>query len=101
MNFIDERILDYSISKSNKPSEICEEIETKTKEGHPLARMLCGKLEGSLLGFLIRSHGVKRVLELGTFTGYSALAMAEQLPNDGELITIDKNKKINTFAREH
>jgi len=98
---IDERIYNYCIEKSSTPSELCGELETYTKENHPLARMLCGQLEASFLGFLIKSHKVKSVLELGTFTGYSALAMAEQLPKDGRIVTIDKNKKINTFAKSY
>jgi predicted O-methyltransferase YrrM len=100
MNFIDERVLNYSISKSNKASDECTELEKYTKDTQPLHRMLCGPLEGSLLKSLIHLNGAKRVLELGTFTGYSALAMAEALPEDGEIITIDKNKKINSIASE-
>ncbi|OUR96839.1 hypothetical protein A9Q84_10910 [Halobacteriovorax marinus] len=98
MNFIDPRILDYSIDKSTTPSSACDDIEKYTVENHPLHRMLCGRLEGSLLAFLIRLSKAKKVLELGTFTGYSALAMAEALPADGEVVTIDKNKKISAIS---
>ncbi|WP_417334740.1 O-methyltransferase [Halobacteriovorax marinus] len=98
MNFLDERILNYSIDKSSCPSKHCDDLELFTKENHPLHRMLCGKLEASLLKFLIHLSGAKSVLELGTFTGYSALAMAEALPIDGRVTTIDKNKKINEIS---
>jgi predicted O-methyltransferase YrrM len=98
---IDNKIYDYCIEKSNTPSSTCDELEIFTKENHALSQMLCGKLEASFLGFLIRSHNVKSVLELGTFTGYSSLAMAEQLPSDGKIITIDKNKKINKIASDY
>lgn len=100
MDVIDSKIMNYAISKSNIPSKDCELIELETTTKHPLGHMVCGKLEASLLGFLIHSCNVKRVLELGTFTGYSSLAMAEQLPEDGEVVTIDKNKKINAAAQK-
>lgn len=98
MNFIDPRIAEYTENKSNNPSKLCKELGDYTKENHPLGRMVCGELIASFLGFLIRSNNVKSILEIGTFTGYSALAMAENLPSDGKVITIDKNKKINKFA---
>jgi len=100
MKFIDERILNYSVSKSNAPSELCQKLEAYTKDAYPLSHMMSGPLENSLLGFLIRSHQVKKILEIGTFTGYSALAMAEQLPEDGSILTIDKNKKVNSTAKK-
>jgi len=56
-----------------------------------MAMMLIGPLEAAFLRFLILSNQSRRVLEIGTFTGYSALAMAEVLPEDGRLITIDIN----------
>ncbi|WP_372651734.1 O-methyltransferase [Halobacteriovorax sp.] len=100
MNFLDEKILNYSIEKSTCPGEVCNDLEVYTKENHPLHRMICGKLEASLLKFLISLSGASEVLELGTFTGYSALAMAESLPDGGRVTTIDKNKKISTISNE-
>ncbi|PIK15151.1 MAG: methyltransferase [Halobacteriovorax sp. JY17] len=100
LNFLNDKILNYSIEKSSSPSEVCNELEEFTIENHPLHRMLCGKLEASLLGFLINLSGARNILELGTFTGYSALAMAEALPEDGQVITIDKNKKISTISNQ-
>lgn len=100
MKFIDDEILNYSIAKSNKPSQLCDELENYTRQNVDMSMMLIGKLEASFLGFLIRSHHVKRVLEIGTFTGYSALAMAEHLPKDGELITLDINKENGKIAKD-
>ncbi len=100
MNFLNEKILNYSIEKSTCPGEICNNLEIYTKENHPLHRMICGKLEASLLKFLISLSGAREVLELGTFTGYSALAMAESLPENGRVTTIDKNKKISAISNE-
>ncbi|MGI4991806.1 O-methyltransferase [Halobacteriovorax sp. GFR7] len=91
----------YCLNKSNIPSDLCVELGDYTKDNHPLGRMISGELVASLLGFFIRSNNYKTILEIGTFTGYSALAMAENIPNDGKVVTIDKNKKINTFAKSY
>ncbi|EPZ50055.1 O-methyltransferase [Bacteriovorax sp. BAL6_X] len=91
----------YCLKKSNIPSDLCVELGDYTKDNHPLGRMISGELVASLLGFFIRSNNYKNILEIGTFTGYSALAMAENIPSDGKVVTIDKNKKINTFAKSY
>jgi caffeoyl-CoA O-methyltransferase len=101
MKFISEDIQDYSISKSNIPSTICEEIEVDTKENVELPQMLVGKMEASFLGFLIRSHQVKNIVEFGTFTGYSALAMAENLPSDGQITTFDISVESTNVAKKY
>ena len=62
--------------------------------------MVSGKQVASLLAFLIRMNGVRRILEIGTYTGYSALAMAENLPDDGELITLDVDAETNSLLRK-
>lgn len=95
------KIDQYCVEKSNVPSELARELEAKTLEQHPLGHMVTGSLVASFLGFLIRSKEVKSILEIGTFTGFSALAMAENLPSDGIIHTIDKNKKINKVASEY
>lgn len=100
MKFIDERIENYSVEKSEKPSAAVEAIETYTRANVHGSQMLIGKLEASLLGFLLRSIQAKNVLELGTFTGYSALAMAENLPDDGKLITIDISETTVQLAKQ-
>ncbi len=101
MNLVSEKVENYCVQMSSKPSDLCIELGDYTKENHPLGRMISGEMVASLLGFLIRSHNVKNILEVGTFTGYSALAMAENLPTDGRIDTIDKNKKINEFATSY
>lgn len=99
MNFISDDLLNYSISKSNTPSKIADELEAFTRENVDMSQMLIGKLEASFLAFLIKSLGVKKVLEIGTFTGYSALCMAEALPEDGTVHTIDVNEETNSIAK--
>lgn len=63
--------------------------------------MLTGPLEGALLGFLCRLMGARRVLEFGTYTGYSALSMAEALPEGGEVVTLDVDEKNAALAQQY
>ena len=99
-DLIPPQIESYCIAKSSTPSALCDELEDFTKTHVDMAQMLIGKLEASLLGFLIHSLDAKRVLEIGTFTGYSALAMAEILPGDGEIVTLDVSKERTKIAQK-
>lgn len=65
------------------------------------AEMLSGHVEGQLLQVLVRATRAQRVLEVGMFTGYSALAMAEALPHDGEVVACEIDPDVAAFAREH
>lgn len=96
MKFIDEKIETYALSMCSRPSSVCDSLENHTRQVESMSQMLIGKMEASFLGILIRSMKAKRILEIGTFTGYSALAMAENLPEDGEVHTIDIQKKDYT-----
>jgi caffeoyl-CoA O-methyltransferase len=74
--------------------------ETRTRfEGR--AGMLTGHLEGAFLRSLVALSGARRVLEIGMFTGYSAMAMASALPPDGQLVTLDINPEHEEVARRH
>lgn len=100
LQIVDKKIEDYCLTKSTLPSEFCLNIEDYTRSNVSGANMLIGKMEASFLGFLLRSINAKYVLELGTFTGYSALAMAENLPEDGKLITVDISEETVKLAKE-
>ena len=100
MQITDKKVEEYCISKSNLPSKDCLAIEDYTRANVHGAGMLIGKMEASFIGFLLKSIKAKRILELGTYTGYSALAMAEQIPEDGEIITVDINKETSSLAKE-
>ena len=97
----DSKIHEYCIQKSNRPSKTCQDLEEYTKNNVPYSQMLIGELEASLLGFLLRSIKAKNVLEFGTFTGYSALCMAENLPNDGLVVTLDINTETVGIAKRY
>lgn len=96
--FTQEQVIQYCIDTSSEPSDIASELEKETREKVEMSGMLSGKLEGSLLGLLTRLSKAKRVLEFGTYTGYSALVFAENLPKDGEVHTIDINKETVEFG---
>ncbi|MDP3980053.1 MAG: class I SAM-dependent methyltransferase [Chlamydiota bacterium] len=90
----------YCTRKSSVPSKYCIAIAKYTRKYIPGSQMLIGPLEASLLGLLLRLIHARRVLEIGCFTGYSALAMAESLPKNGKLITLDINPETNLIARK-
>ncbi len=79
----------YAHAHTTRPSDLMEELERETKKCVPMSQMLTGRVEGTLLRMLVRISGAKKVVDVGTYTGYSALMMAEGLPPDGELITCE------------
>ncbi len=91
----------YAVAKSEPVPAVLEALERETNESVPMAIMLCGALEGRLLKLLVQLTGGKRVLEIGMFTGYSALSMAEALPDDGELVTCEIDPNTIAVARKY
>jgi caffeoyl-CoA O-methyltransferase len=85
MHFVSEDIEQYCKDYSMGDSELLIELSKSTWDTEDKPQMLCGPLVGGLLQFLIKISGAKRVLEIGMFTGYSTLKMAETLPEDGEI----------------
>ncbi|HEY9030252.1 MAG TPA: class I SAM-dependent methyltransferase [Kangiella sp.] len=101
MNFIDKEIEEYAkLYTSNEP-ELLKELAEFTETNMPMAQMLTGKIEGRLLKMLVALTGAKTVLEIGMFTGYSALSMAEALPDDGQLITCDIDEEVAKLAKDY
>lgn len=99
MFLVSEDIHQYCSEKSSLPSADCEAIDRYTREKVPMAQMLTGPLVGSFLGSLVGLTRAKRILEIGCFTGYSALVMAEKMPPQAELITLDTNEETTEIAR--
>jgi caffeoyl-CoA O-methyltransferase len=99
---VDPDIDSYAAEHSTaEPPELkAVAAETKEKFG-ARAGMLTGHLEGAFLRSLVAMTGARRVLEIGTFTGYSAMAMASALPPDGELITLDVSLEHLDVALRH
>lgn len=90
----------YCIEHSTRPSALARELQEYTLASVHGAQMLIGEMEASVLSFFIKIAKVKTILELGTFTGYSALIMAEQLPADGKVITVDINPHTTKIAQD-
>lgn len=91
----------YAEKMSTPESELLRELSEYTAREMEYSQMLSGPLVGNLLAMLIRLGGARRVLEIGTFTGYSALWMAQSLPEDGELVTCDRNQRYEAVARRY
>lgn len=89
MQLIPQEVERYCFDHTRGESDIAREIASYTKEHRSDAGMLTGRIEGQLLKLLTQSTQARRVLEVGTFTGYSALSFAEGLPDDGEVITCE------------
>jgi len=102
LTLVPEEIEAYAMAHSSPLPPLLHELigETKAEMG-PLALMLSGQLEGLLLQALVASLEAKRVLEIGMFTGFSALMMAAALPDDGRLITCDVNPKAIAIAKRY
>lgn len=91
----------YILEHSEPETELLQKLthEANVKLLHP--HMLSGHIQGRLLSMLVAMIKPKRVLELGTYVGYSAICLAENLPEDGKLITIDIDDEIEDMAREY
>jgi caffeoyl-CoA O-methyltransferase len=86
---IDERIEAYAEAHTTAQTELLEELAAETRATMRIPEMLTGTVAGRLLELLVYATGAERVLEIGTFTGYSALAMAAGLPEGGHIDTCD------------
>lgn len=86
---LDERLDAYVFAHTREPHPLLDELRETTYGTMRAPQMQVGRVEGALLRLLVALGGAKRVLEIGTFTGYSALSMAEAMPADGVLITCD------------
>jgi len=98
---VSEEIEEYAERHTRVLSDLHAPLWKETHEKTVSPGMLVGPLEGALLRLLVRLTAAKRVLEIGMFTGYSALAMAEALPDDGQLITCDVNPETTEIARRY
>ena len=101
MNFISEKLNDYIKNHSNKESDLLKELSRETKLKILNPRMLCGSYQGRILSMISKLTKPKYILEIGTYTGYSSLCLAEGMKNDGELHTIDKNEELYEFQRRY
>ena len=95
-----EKIYKYIEDHASVPSEALEWVVKQTHIRTNHARMLSGAAQGQLLRMFVQMTGAKRVLELGTFTGYSAICLASALPEDGHLDTLELNDELEDLILE-
>jgi predicted O-methyltransferase YrrM len=91
---------DYIVAVGTRETPLQARLRDETSR-MPLAGMQIGPDQGQFMGLLVSMLGVKRILEIGTFTGYSALAMAQALPADGRLDTCDIDRDTTDIGRRY
>lgn len=94
MNFLPDLIDDYAVKHSQNEPELLKELNRETWQKVLNPRMLSGAFQGRVLSMISKLIKPKSILEIGTYTGYSALCLAEGLSEDGVLHTIDKNEEL-------
>ncbi|WP_128545934.1 O-methyltransferase [Larkinella soli] len=101
MDFLPPELLAYAEAHTSAESDLLRQLNRNTHARVMRPRMLSGHLQGRILSMISRMLRPRRILEIGTYTGYSALCLAEGLTDDGRLITLDNNEELETFARSY
>ena len=101
MHFLPEKIDDYVVEHSQQEPKILQELSKETWQKVLNPRMLSGAFQGRILSMLSKLIQPKVILEIGTYTGYSALCFAEGLSSEGKIITIDKNEELETLQNKY
>ena len=98
---LSKEINEYIEAHTTDETPLLYELNRETHQKTYYPNMLSGKVQGKFLGMIVALLKPKRILEIGTFTGYSALAMAQALPDDGYLVTVDRNEETASFAKRY
>lgn len=101
MNLIDPEIESYILDHTSPEEPLLAELNRRTHVSTVHPHMLAGHLQGKILEFISRMIHPEHILEIGTFTGYSAICLAKGLAPGGRLITLEKNEEILPFAKEY
>ena len=101
MHFIPEELDNYVVNHSEDEPELLRELTRETYQKILQPRMLSGHYQGRLLSMISKLTHPKNILEIGTYTGYSAICLAEGIKSDGELHTIDINEELLDFQRSY
>jgi len=97
---LDEQLYQYLCQVSLREPKILQKLRQETSS-HPRSNMQIAPEQGQFMALLIRLMGVKKALEIGVFTGYSSLAVALALPEDGKLIACDVSEEYTAIARRY
>jgi predicted O-methyltransferase YrrM len=101
MNFIDQKIEAYAVSASTPEPLHLQQLTRETNLKTYMPRMLSGHLQGRILSMLSKLVQPKLIVEVGTFTGYSATCLAEGLAANGKLITFEISDEVAVLAQKH
>jgi len=101
MNFLPDNIDQYASDHSQKEPELLQELFKETWQKALVPRMVSGHFQGRVLSMISKLVNPKTILEIGTYTGYSALCMAEGLQKPGMIHTIDHNEELHDFQRRY
>ena len=102
MSFIVEPpIEEYAEEHTSPDGELFERLAEETRAKTTAPQMMVGRIEGGFLATLVRLRGARRILELGTFTGYSSISMASALADGGSIITCDVDPEATAIARRY
>src|SRR5881392_530406 len=101
MSFVDEAVERYAEEHSTPPAELFERLAAETEATQSLPQMMVGPLEGAFLSFVVGLMRPRLVVELGTFTGWSSIAMASALPPGGRVVSCDVNEETTAVARRY
>src|SRR5688572_11520351 len=96
-----EKIEEYAARHSTPSDPLLAELAEETRATMAAPQMLTGPIEGRFLELLVHGSGARRILEIGTFTGYSALSMAAAMPEDGHIDTLDIEPKHAEVAQRY
>ena len=98
---LDDRVHDYVLRFGVREPDLLRRLREETAGLGALARMQISPEQGQLMALLVRAIGARRILEIGTFTGYSALRMALALPEDGKIVACDVSEEWTAIARRY
>jgi caffeoyl-CoA O-methyltransferase len=98
---VNEDVERYAVEHSTPDPEFFRRLEDETRATTTAPQMMVGPLEGPFLGWLVWLAKPRRVLEIGTFTGYSSISMALQLPEGGRIVSLDVNEETTAVARRY
>ncbi|MGB0836922.1 MAG: O-methyltransferase [Flavobacteriaceae bacterium] len=101
MHFLPQDIDDYTLAHSEKEPEVLYELQRETWQKILNPRMISGAFQGRVLSMISKLVAPKRILEIGTYTGYSAICLAEGLTEGGHLLTLDVNEEISWLAQKY
>jgi predicted O-methyltransferase YrrM len=101
MNFLPEKIDEYVVDNSQKEPQILQELTKETWQRVLNPRMLSGAFQGRILSMISKIINPKDILEIGTYTGYSAICIAEGISNEATIDTIDKNEELEDIQNRY